>query len=268
MHAHRSSAPSGAERTAASATNPFPFSTPQMSDGMMRSVAALLAASAQMGVAPSVRADPVFTISAQSDLRFRGRSLSQGQPVATVGVEVKFDERFYFGGGATGTIGGNDKTGLLLGQAYLGYASRLSPDVSFDIGVVATRYSSLYSGLRADAQVEAYAGIARGAVSAYVRFTPTYLGRPVPAAYATATVTKEIAPKWRLNGSAGLLVQTGGATALGGRRSRYDVGLGISREAGRATLSLDWTLGGPGDSYYSGPWRGRSAFTIGISGAF
>ena len=235
---------------------------------MIRFFAALLTLAAMGEVSAAAMAQTIFTATIQSDLRFRGRSLSDGLPVATLGVETRLDDVAYFGVSAAGTVSRSGEAGLLVGQSYVGYAQRIAPQTSIDLGIIATHYTSLYSGRRADTQVEVYGGVIRGAASAYIRYSPSYFGSGTPVVYGQLAVTKQIAPRWRLNGSAGLVIQTAGTTGLGGRRSRYDIGLGISRDLGRATVSLNWTLGGPDDSYYSGPWRGRSAIAVGLSAAF
>lgn len=228
----------------------------------------LLVAFGVASVPSALPAQLAATAIVQSDYRFRGRSLSQGKPVAT--IDVSYDDRsgLYVGGSATAVLGGVEVAGLLAQQAYAGYAIRDKSGASFDVGVIAARYTSLYGGGREDSHAEAYIGVSQGAVSTQIRFAPSYFGRGTPVVYGELAATRDLAPHWRLNGHIGVLAQTSGSPSLGGKRVRYDVRAGVSRAFGRLELAADWTLGGPAGSYFDGPWQGRSAVVLAVRRSF
>jgi len=97
-------------------------------------------------------------ISMKSDERFRGRSLSDGRPVATLDVSLDSRSGPYLGGSATATLTGKDRAGLLGAQTYVGYATRTPTGVALDMGIAGYHFTNRYSGNRADRYVEVYAG--------------------------------------------------------------------------------------------------------------
>lgn len=213
-------------------------------------------------------AQVAVSMSLKTDERFRGRSLSDGRPVATLGMSYEGKGGPYIGGSATATLTGKERAGLLGAQAYAGYATRTSSGVGLDAGIVAYLLTSRYSGDREDRYVEVYAGISRGPLSGYLRFSPDYLGGHTPVVYADINAAHQIAPKWRLSGHLGALVQTSGVPGLGGRRSRYDTRIGISRSIGSFEVQASWTFAGPGGAYFDGPWHGRSAVILSARRSF
>lgn len=229
--------------------------------GIFFATAALLApfgAAAQVG----------GSISVKSDERFRGRSLSDGRPVATVDLSYDSKDGLYAGGSATAILTGKNRAGLMGARTFAGYAARTSGGIGLDAGVAAYLFTNRYSGNRNDQYVEVYAGLSRGPLSGYLRFSPDYLGRGTPVVYADISAARQIAPDWRLSGHIGLLVQTSGAPDLGGRRTRYDTRIGVTRTFGPFEAQAAWTLAGPGGRYFQGPWHGRSAVTLSLRRSF
>jgi hypothetical protein len=153
-------------------------------------------------------------------------------------------------------------------RTYAGYAARAGGGIGLDAGVAAYLFTSRYSGNRKDQYAEVYAGLSRGALSGYIRFSPDYLGRGTPVIYADISAARQIAPDWRLSGHIGLLVQTSGAPDLGGRRTRYDTRVGVTRTIGPFEAQAAWTLAGPSGRYFQGAWHGRSAITLSLRRSF
>lgn len=234
---------------------------------MIRIVSYLFAAlSLNLMITAPVSGQIVTTVVAQNDLRFRGRSLSEGDPVVTVSLSYDDPSGFYIGTSATARLGA--RAGVLAQQVFAGRAVRLTNNTSIDIGVNGYRYTSIYSGRVAQAYAETYAGITHRNVSLYISYTSNYFGQSVPVVYVSGSVVREIAPGWQLNAAAGVLTQTSGPPRLGNAALRYDVSVGASRQLGRLTLAADATLGGPNGDYYSGPWRGRAALVISVRRSF
>lgn len=202
------------------------------------------------------------TVAVQNDLRFRARSLSEGDPVATVTLNYDDASGAYIGTNATVRLTGDAGPGLLGQQAFAGFATHVSEQASIDVGVTGYRYTRLYSGRSRDEYVEVYAGVTGRNASVYMSFTPDYFDRGVPVIHLNAALSVPVASRLQLYGSIGALVQTSGPPRLGGESQRYDAAIAISREVGRLTLLAEATFGGPGGNYYSGPWRGRNALTL------
>ena len=221
-------------------------------------------------VSTPVSGQIVTTVSAQNDLRFRGRSLSEGDPVATLSLSYDDPSGLYIGTSATVRLG--TQTGLVAQQFFAGRAVRITKDTSLDFGVNGYRYTSIYSGGIRQAYAEVYAGVTHKDVSLYVNYTADYFGQSVPVVYVSGSVVRDIAPGWQLRAAAGVLTQTSGPPRLGTASLRYDLSIGASRQLSRLTLAADATLGGPGGGsvgdYYSGPWRGRAALVISARSSF
>lgn len=231
---------------------------------LVRASIAIAAVLAPFGVAAQVGG----SISVKSDERFRGRSLSDGRPVATVDISYDSKDGPYAGGSATAILTGKSRAGLLGARTYAGYAARMSAGVTLDAGVTGYLFTNRYSGNRNDQYVEVYAGLSRGPLSGYLRFSPDYLGRRTSVVYADISAARQIAPDWRLSGHVGLLVQTSGAPDLGGRRSRYDARIGVTRTIGPFEAQAALTFAGPGGRYFQGPWHGRSAVALSLRRSF
>jgi uncharacterized protein (TIGR02001 family) len=208
------------------------------------------------------------TASVKSDERFRGRSLSEGHPAATLDVSYDRHDGSYFGGSATLVLGGDDDVGLLGTQAYVGYATRTENGLSIDAGIVGYAYTRRYSGRREERYAEAHVGVSNETVSASARYTPSYLGLGTSVVYTEIGTTKRVARDWVLHAHAGVLVQTSGMPALGGRRVRYDGRLSLRRDFGSYALEAAWTIGGPNDQYFDGPWQGASALVFSVQRGF
>jgi uncharacterized protein (TIGR02001 family) len=209
------------------------------------------------------------SVAAQNDLRYRARSLSEGDPVVSATLSYEDSSGVYGGAGATLRLGdGEDGPGLLGQQLFGGYAYRLSPKTSIDTGVNFYRYTALYSGQVRTDYAEIYAGVTHDNAALYISYTPDYFGNSLPVVHVSASYARTIATDWTVSANAGVLLQTSGPARLEGRSIRYDASIGISRSFGRLTLSADATLGGPDDAYYAGPWRGNSALVLSARRSF
>lgn len=208
------------------------------------------------------------SLSIDSDYRFRGRSLSDGKPVAT--ITISYDDRsgVYSGASVTGALTGQKAGELVSQQLYVGYARTVASGIDLDVGMSAYRYTSAYSAGRRELFGEIYIGATVGDVAVYVRYSPSYYGNAGPVVYFDVATNSEIAESTRFYTHAGLLIQTSGAPTLGGRKSRYDLQAGVAREFGRITLKAEVAFGGPDDAYFAGVWRGRSSLNIGLQRRF
>ena len=123
----------------------------------------------------------------------------------------------------------------------MGFAKRREGGLSWDVGVnnvdlslyLDRQYSIKYNQL--------YFGLSKGVLDAHVYLSPNYPRRGAGSAYLDLNGAVRPADKWRLSGHAGALVGLGGTELQGGRRTRYDVRLGVAREYGNHEISLGWT---------------------------
>lgn len=208
-------------------------------------------------------AQTTFSLSVETDHRYRGRSLSDGRPVVAIAASHDIKDGIYTGVNALATLTGKDRAGPLTAQLYVGIARNLNKDVSVDVGISGYHYTKR-SSLNQNAEYfEVYAGLTRGQVSGYLRYSPNHLGTGTPVVYLDVNANAELAPEWTLVGHIGILTQSvGGPPRLGGRRVRYDTRLGITRTFGRFEVNSAVTFAGPNDEFFAGPWHGRSAFTL------
>jgi uncharacterized protein (TIGR02001 family) len=208
------------------------------------------------------------TVSIQSDERFRGRTLSDGRPVATLAASYDDASGVYLGAAGTGVATRGSGAQLLGFQEYIGYAHRLGTGPTLDVGVVNSNYTSYFSGKYSVDYAELYAGIITSHFSSHIRYSPDYFRKGVSSLYADIDGVAHPFTNWRLNGHFGVLRQLSGFRPPNAGPTRYDWRLGIARQIGAVDLQLSWTGAGPQSDYYDGGPHGRSAFVFGATYAF
>ena len=228
-----------------------------------RAAGILLAAAAWAGPA---RAEVGAAVSAYSDYRFRGYSLSDGRPVAILDLSYDLPSGLY--ASASGSVVASRGDGVEPLRLALngGYAATAWRDVTADVGVIHARYSR-YSGLTVDrAYTEIYAGLAAKMVGARLSLSPDYLG------YARWTLRGEISghvdlsPTLGVTGIAGALVPLD-ERYVGSSRATWDARLGIAKRVGRVSLHAAVTARGKGGELYGAHGYRRMALIVGISSA-
>ena len=136
---------------------------------MLTSIRSLAAATALAGAAfvatPALAQDEEadyggFSLSGNaaivSDYRFRGVSLSGGDPAIQGGIDIGHDSGFYVGAWGSSIDGG--AYGSMELDLYGGYAAELAPGVEFDIGLLYYMYPNGTPGVDLD-YFEPYASI-------------------------------------------------------------------------------------------------------------
>lgn len=209
------------------------------------------------------------TVSFQTDDYFRGHSLSEGRPVATLDLAYDDASGLYLAGAVTGVATRHSGVKLLGFSENIGFARKIGTGPVIDVGLTNTHYNAYDSGgTKADYR-EVYAGFVTDHVAAHVHYSPHYFRSGVSALYADADGVLRPFPLWRLTGHAGVLTQLDGPRAPGEPYTRYDWKLGVGRRLGPFDLQLAWTDGSPGPDYYDGgePHH-RGALVFGMSYAF
>jgi uncharacterized protein (TIGR02001 family) len=235
-------------------------------DKLIRQCAVALVA-ALCGSSPAPTAAAVGTsISLTSDDWFRGRSLSNGRPVA--GLDLSYDDSsgIYLGGTATGVATAHSGLRLLGSQQNIGYATRTKADPVLDVGIVNSIFTRYFSGRRAAHYTEAYFGVVTRHLSSHVYYSPRYLQRGISTLYGELDGVIEISPTWRLNGHFGVLRQLGDTPPP--PRSHYDWRAGITTQFRNFEFQLAVVGGGSSPNFYARQSQNSSAVVVGISRIF
>lgn len=211
------------------------------------------AATAQVGVVASI----------YSDYRFRGVSLSDGRPIGIIDLSYDLENGLYAALSGRVVLTKDEGPQPLGIAANAGYAFRLRPDLSADLGFVHSAYSH-YSGLYAGRSYsECYAGLSGKLLGARIFVSPNYLGSARWAAYGELLGHLDLARRTTLEGSVGVLAQIGGGYP-GNRRPQLDERIAISQGIG--SLRLQAALVASGRAYrYSERHSRRTALVIGVS---
>jgi len=221
-----------------------------------------------VGLPAAARAGVAVSVAVASDYRYRGFSLSDDEPALTLTVTLDHASGAYAGVSGIGTLGGHDAPRWLGYQAYVGYAARLRPELSWDVGLTATdvtRYGDLRGPVRYG---EAYAGLSWKSLSAHVYYAPDYLGQGAATLYADVDGAIRPAPHWRLFGHAGVLTPLDGGAHGRPRQPTYDLKAGLAATLKSLELQLAWTELGPNGAYLAGERQERGALVVSATYSF
>lgn len=220
-----------------------------------------------VGAQPAI-AQVSGTIAVQNDDRFRGRSVSEGEPVAMVALNYDLESGVSVGGATVLTTNGPN-IGLLRASGHVGYAHSLSRTVAVDGGVVAQVYTDRYSGGRSQSFAEVFAGITVGAVALHASYSPSYLDAGLETLYLEANAVRDLGDDFRATAHIGVLNRLSGDGSFGGANTRWDAQVGVTKDVGLTSIFLNASTAGSGTgTYFDGPWQGRDALVIGISRSF
>lgn len=230
-----------------------------------------------LGLADPAVAQVAVEAAVLTDYRVRGYSMSDGQPAASLSAAYDHPSGFYAGGTAIGSIR-NGNPELLSVQGNVGYAVRLTPDLSWDAGLYQAEYFShyavgeahYYSGssygvTQTHHYTELYAGLTKGALTTRVSFSPNYFNEDNPTLYAEVEGGIEPAPSWFVSAHAGTLSYLKRQPDHSPRQ-RYDWRFGVSRQFGNAGIHLD--LSGSIDESRAGTHGKRTAVVLSATQAF
>jgi uncharacterized protein (TIGR02001 family) len=208
------------------------------------------------------------TIDIESDDRYRGRSVSQGRPTASLDLSYDAASGAYLGAAVTVVAARHEGLQVLAGQAYAGYVARLPQGPSIDLGVTQTHYSEYYSGDEEADFTEVYAGLITRLFSTRLYYSPNYFDRHQATLYGEADTAFRPAPKWRLSAHAGVLTRVSGTPFPGQKSTEYDWRLGLSRAVLGCEAEVAWSGAGPGRDYYGGESRSRSGVVVALRHSF
>ncbi len=217
-------------------------------------------------VAGAARADIGASVTLQSDYRYRGFSLTDGRPALAATVSYDHASGLYAGLTGVGVLTSHDGPQVAGYLADLGYARRLTSDVSLDLGVdhsalhlyAAPRYSVRYT--------EVYGGLSWRDLSTHLYYTRNYLGDVGAALYGEVDGSLHPTTRLRLFAHAGVFAPVGHG---GGRReARYDLSAGAATTFKKLELRLALSEFGPNAAYLGPHPQQRAAVVISSTYAF
>jgi uncharacterized protein (TIGR02001 family) len=174
------------------------------------------------------------SIGIESDHRFRGVSLSDGQPDANLSVAYDHASGVFAGASATRVEFMRGRRSVqLLGD--VGVATRLSSELNAELGLT----SSSFSGNARYNYSEAFVGVSGERWSLRAYWAPNYFGFDQTTAYLELDANLPLQPRLRVFGHVGALTTLHGVQSDDRSSTRLDarVGLGVS-----ALASLDVQL--------------------------
>jgi uncharacterized protein (TIGR02001 family) len=233
--------------------------------GATRAISPLAACAlslACLGGSPA-KAQVNATASLFNDLRLRGYSLSDGRPVGILDLSYDAPNGLY--GAVSGSIVASRGEGLKpLGIIVNGgYATRVSPQMSLDLGVTHSSYSKYSDRAASLSYTEIYAGISGKLVSARVNLSPDYVKGG--SAYGELNGNWPLGKNLSFTAHAGLVVPF--RTVHPGYRYSEDLDwrLGIARIVGPISIEAAWSAVRPGQGAYRDRRHKRDALIIGLT---
>ena len=194
-------------------------------------VACATPARAQVGLGLSVASDDVF----------RGESVSEGRPTAS--LDLSYDDLSGAYAGTSGTIVATRNSGLQLLRvvAYGGYVRRIGRGWSLDVGIISRNYSRYYGTEYSRRQNEAYVGLVGRTISVRGFVSPDYDGRGHGSIYLDSSALIVRIDGISVDGHIGALFVPANRLPYGVSSVQADWRLGISRSIDRARLSVNWS---------------------------
>jgi uncharacterized protein (TIGR02001 family) len=185
------------------------------------------------------------SVSLVSDYRFRGESLSDGDPEPQFSVSYDHPSGWYAGAFASGVKLGaiRDDTQA---NAYAGYAGRLNSRASWELGFT----KSIFIRTERLNYQETYAGIAFDNLEGRVYFSPDYFGRRVPTVYMEINGSYPLSERLRLTAHFGALSDQADHDGLGNATQR-DYRIGFSTSFANWNVQLEWVTSEQKLSQYS-----------------
>lgn len=174
------------------------------------------------------------SVSVLSDYRFRGVSFSSESPAAQADVNYDFASGWYTG--AFFSTVRFDSYPNLHRQVitYGGYAHRIGPDLSVDVGV---SYADLSKGDDFD-YLEVHTGVTAGFLNMQLSYAPKYFGLNRAGIYLEMNSGTQLTESVRIFGHAGALyVQPEPYRNTSGTQFDGRIGLRYERDAFNAQLS-------------------------------
>lgn len=199
-----------------------------------------------------------------TDERFRGRTVSRGDPAVVINLSYDHPSGIYASAAAVTTIVESEPK-VVNAQANIGFVQQTAGGTGLEVGVVQSNYSKYSSGGRSANYTEIYAGVLTRQLAFHLHYSPHYFQPGVKTIYAALDGTLEPARDWHLTAHAGSLVRLTSATGRGSSHVGYDWRIGAARSLGPVELQLALSDGGPGPEHYDGSDHDRLAVTFSVT---
>jgi len=207
-------------------------------------------------------------ITVQNDDRFRGRSVSEGEPVAIASIAYDLESGLSVGGSVVGTTNG-EGVGVSRASGHVSYAKSVGQGFAVDSGVVVQTYTNRYSSGQSQTFVEAYGGVTWKQFALHASYSPSYLDAGLETLYVELNAVQDLGGGFRANARGGVLRRLSGEGSFGGENTRWDAQIGVTKDFDRLSAFVNLSTAGSGEgTYFDGPWQGRNAVIFGVSRSF
>ena len=203
------------------------------------------------------------TITALSDHRFRGVSLSDERPGLQLAANYDAPGGWYLGASGTRVAVGAGRRYTEV-SAYAGLVVERTRSPSWEVGAV----GSHFVGDSTHDYAEVYGGLIGERWNTRLYLSPDYFGRGVATAYLEGNATLPLGETLRLLGHAGLLAGHGGGPGSDAGTARVDLRLGIGIARRGLDLQLAWAAASRGGPYPAVYDARRSAWLASASLSF
>ena len=203
-------------------------------------------------------------LSVFSDARFRGVSVSDGDPVGI--LDLSYDDPSGAYAAASGTlVASSHGIEPLSLQLNAGFARQLGAGLSADVGIVQSKYSRYSTTIHGNSYTEVYAGLTRKSLTARVHLSPHYFEAGTWTLYGELNHGLPLGRRLSLNSHAGVLIPIRSDGDTDSRpRSRVDWRVGLDQQVGRFALHAAVT-GTRRVRHYEQPAYGGTALVVGAS---
>lgn len=187
------------------------------------------------------------TVTVVSDYRYRGVSLSDGRPAAQLSVAYDHTSGWYAGAFASTVQRVAQSSGTLQVLSYIGYAHRMSSELTWDLGA---SYSA-YPGAWEYSYPEVHFGVVSERVGARIYYAPDYFGQGFSTLYAEVNGARPLQDRLHLIGHLGVLRRNGRNPATeNSSHDRFDVRAGIGIDLDKVNIEFIWVATEAGNALY------------------
>jgi len=196
----------------------------------------------------------------ESDNRFRGVSLSGGNPAAHLNLSYDHAGGWYAGASLTGVeLEPGPRRAAI--AAYGGLVRPLGAGQAWEAGVILNRFA----GTTSYDYDEVFAGFIAERWTARAYVSPDYFGRGVRTLYAEVDGGLPLTSTLRTFAHVGVLSRLQGATAAGLAQTRYDARVGLGVRIADVDVQLAWVGSSQSVPYVGAYEQSRSTVVLSAS---
>ena len=176
------------------------------------------------------------SLTAVSDYRYRGISLSDNDPALQASINYDDASGFYAGAFVSTAQFAFESSRELQAISFVGYAWRLPSGVSGEFGAD----YALFTRTHDYDYPEVYCGLASGIWSGRLYYAPHYFGRG-NAVYGEINAAQPLSDRFRIVAHGGVLWSKNDSPYDGsGDRATFDTRIGLGVDLDRFSLELSW----------------------------